>query len=362
MKNLVLPCLLSLVIFQNVTAQTDSTVIKGDLILRKNLVFRQEGANNPYENNIRHFKDVKYGMSVLSFMPVPASGTEREIKKPCNAIIPDYGPEPQSFPFLRDIVFPELIQIYGQSSNSSVLSMGIMNSDGIIALESYPGFENGGKLRLNPGCSNDVYICEGGGFTKIHGAAAIGENLRIGNGTFTGNALLQINSSANFPDVFKIADPFLTSSNKSVFSVNNTGKIIIGNQAGMVNSAMVNINLVGGSTASNAFDIFDQNSGKVNFRVKSNGFVYCREVNVQMANFPDYVFDSNYKLLSLENLEQYIKENHHLPNVPDAETVATEGAGVGELSRIQMEKIEELTLYIIELKKEIELLKKSVAK
>ncbi|MBL7910149.1 MAG: DUF4200 domain-containing protein [Bacteroidia bacterium] len=74
----------------------------------------------------------------------------------------------------------------------------------------------------------------------------------------------------------------------------------------------------------------------------------------------DYVFAPEYKLKSLENLEDYIKENKHLPNIPSAKEIEANGINMGEMSKIQMEKIEELTLYIIELKKEIEAIKKEI--
>jgi hypothetical protein len=96
----------------------------------------------------------------------------------------------------------------------------------------------------------------------------------------------------------------------------------------------------------------------VNFKVKKTGIVYAREINVQLTAFPDYVFASNYKLMPLEDLETFIEKNKHLPNIPPASVVEDEGGNLGELARLQMEKIEELTLYIIQLKKEIEDLKK----
>jgi hypothetical protein len=99
------------------------------------------------------------------------------------------------------------------------------------------------------------------------------------------------------------------------------------------------------------------------FRVYGDGRVYATEVNVQLATtFPDYVFSKEYKLMSLNSLENYIAENHHLPNVPSAKEIEANGANLGELAKIQMEKIEELTLYIIELKKEVEELKKNSSK
>ena len=73
--------------------------------------------------------------------------------------------------------------------------------------------------------------------------------------------------------------------------------------------------------------------------------------------FPDYVFAKDYKLKSLENLESFIKENKHLPNIPSASEVAISGINVGEMQIKQMEKIEEAFLYIIQLKKENEELK-----
>lgn len=82
--------------------------------------------------------------------------------------------------------------------------------------------------------------------------------------------------------------------------------------------------------------------------------VYATEITVQLPPFPDYVFEEEYELTSLDELELYIEENGHLPNIPSAEEVNEEGIGVGKLIHLQMEKIEELTLYILELKKDIE--------
>jgi hypothetical protein len=112
------------------------------------------------------------------------------------------------------------------------------------------------------------------------------------------------------------------------------------------------------NTTTDAFDVFNSATNRAEFRVKANGVVYSREVNVQLTAFPDYVFNGNYQLRSLESLESYISKNHHLPNVPSAAEVEKNGANLGELAKIQLEKIEELTLYVIQLKKELDELKK----
>ncbi len=92
-------------------------------------------------------------------------------------------------------------------------------------------------------------------------------------------------------------------------------------------------------------------------KLSVNGNIRSKEVVVELANWPDYVFDKKYNLPSLKNVEAYINEYKHLPNIPSAKEIETNGLKVGEVQTKMMQKIEELTLYIIEMKKEIELLK-----
>ena len=72
------------------------------------------------------------------------------------------------------------------------------------------------------------------------------------------------------------------------------------------------------------------------------------------TGWADYVFEDNYVLRPLSEVESFINANGHLPNVPSARQVEIEGISVGEMAKIQQEKIEELTLYIIQLNKKIE--------
>ncbi len=78
------------------------------------------------------------------------------------------------------------------------------------------------------------------------------------------------------------------------------------------------------------------------------------------ANWADYVFNKDYKLLSLGEVEKYVKKNKHLPGVPSADEVVKEGVDVVAMDAKLLQKIEELTLYMIEMKKENEVLKKRV--
>lgn len=89
--------------------------------------------------------------------------------------------------------------------------------------------------------------------------------------------------------------------------------------------------------------------------------ILTEKVKVAMVGssaWADYVFANDYQLKPLSEVEAYVKENKHLPNVPSATELVEEGLDLGKMQATQMEKIEELTLYMIEMKKEIEALKK----
>jgi hypothetical protein len=78
-----------------------------------------------------------------------------------------------------------------------------------------------------------------------------------------------------------------------------------------------------------------------------NGTVHAKEVVVDLIGWPDYVFNEKYQLISLQEVEKSINENKHLPNIPSAEEIEKNGLQLGEMNRKLIEKIEELTLYII---------------
>ncbi len=85
------------------------------------------------------------------------------------------------------------------------------------------------------------------------------------------------------------------------------------------------------------------------------GKIISTEVTVkEYANWPDFVFEDNYQLKSLASLENYINTNNHLPGVPTAKEVQNEGVKLGEMNAILLQKVEELTLYLIEQEKIIE--------
>ncbi|MNE41349.1 hypothetical protein D3C87_511350 [compost metagenome] len=86
-------------------------------------------------------------------------------------------------------------------------------------------------------------------------------------------------------------------------------------------------------------------------KLSVNGNIRAREIKVETNNWPDYVFKSDYKMPLLSETEQFIKTHGHLPDVPKAEEVETNGVPLGEMNKILLKKIEELTLHVIELDK-----------
>lgn len=76
--------------------------------------------------------------------------------------------------------------------------------------------------------------------------------------------------------------------------------------------------------------------------------------------WPDYVFDKDYNLMPLTELEQFVTKNHHLPDMPTEEEVHEEGVNLAEMNALLLKKVEELTLYVIELNKENEEIKREI--
>jgi hypothetical protein len=98
------------------------------------------------------------------------------------------------------------------------------------------------------------------------------------------------------------------------------------------------------------------------YKLSVSGKVICTELRVNaIVDWPDYVFKKDYKLMPVAKLESFIEENGHLPNIPAASEISKSGLEVGDMQRRMMEKIEELSLYIIGQQKQIDELKEKLA-
>jgi hypothetical protein len=97
-----------------------------------------------------------------------------------------------------------------------------------------------------------------------------------------------------------------------------------------------------------------QASAQPIFQITNDGITRAREIIVDLEVWPDYVFKPSYHLMPLRDLRSYIKLNGHLPNVPSAMQIQRKGLSLSQNARFTMEKIEELTLYVLDLQDQID--------
>ena len=93
--------------------------------------------------------------------------------------------------------------------------------------------------------------------------------------------------------------------------------------------------------------------------LKLNGKMWAHEVEIQLTEWWDDVFKPEYNLMSLDELEDFITTNQHLPEIPSETEVLEDGIKIGEMNALLLKKVEELTLYVIELKKELDEVKQN---
>jgi hypothetical protein len=136
-------------------------------------------------------------------------------------------------------------------------------------------------------------------------------------------------SSSNF-------STFPSIQNRQYFTINYDGQIQIGNTV--------------------------PNGNYNNYKLSVDGTLVCKRAIVQTSSWSDFVFQKNYFLMPLYKVEAFINKNKHLPNMPSETEIISKGLDISEIQKLQQAKIEELTLYIIKLEKEIKLIKNNLNK
>ncbi len=138
-----------------------------------------------------------------------------------------------------------------------------------------------------------------------------------------------------------------------------TNSISIGNVDPTTNQAKVHIKV---QTLSDPLNkpLLIENADRKLLQLDNTGLLLAREVKLDALAWPDYVFEPSYKLLPLNEVKNYINANKHLPNVPSATEMEANGINVAETNKLLMEKVEELTLYMIQLQEQLEVQKKEI--
>lgn len=191
-------------------------------------------------------------------------------------------------------------------------------------------------------------------------------NTMIGNGTENGSKL-QVNGTFSVASLATATNSDFTVSVDALGNFHKTTSTIASNT---LNVSGLTANYVPKYSGNSAFVnslIFDNGTSvgigtitpSSNYKLAVEGMIGARKIKVtQVTPWADYVFNDDYKLLPLPDLELYIKANKHLPEVPSAVQVEKDGIDLGDNQSLLLKKIEELTLYMIEMKRELNALKK----
>ncbi len=203
-------------------------------------------------------------------------------------------------------------------------------------------------------------------------AIKAGGNVGIGTTSPTGDGLTVVggDSGQDFltlerPNIGKFRFNSGGYSTRMTIGSNNVDRFTLGwdnSEAGFAISNDIEF-----ATHEHAF--FIKNTGNVGIgttdpdaKLTVKGNIKSKEIKVEVnaGEGPDYVFEEDYNLRSLEETEEYIKAYKHLPEVPSAKVMESEGLNLKEMNLMLLQKIEELTLHMIEQNKEIESLKTEV--
>jgi hypothetical protein len=161
-------------------------------------------------------------------------------------------------------------------------------------------YDNEGTLTIDPGYANGNDLLAVKGDETISGDERVLGKLMVGtNTTISGTEIVAIDGKV------RIGDPLITNSNYS--------------------SAMLSV----------------------------EGLIICNRAVVKVNEWQDKVFDPSYKLMSIDKVNEYVTKHRHLPDIPAEKEVLDEGISIGEMNALLLKKIEELTLYTIELNKRV---------
>ncbi|WP_163408513.1 hypothetical protein [Flavobacterium ajazii] len=223
------------------------------------------------------------------------------------------------------------------------------------SLNLFLGNESG---RNNLGGSNNVFSGHEAGFTNKNGNNNVFSGKESGVANIDGNGNTFIGTQTGYANTYGSFNVCL--GYKAGFT-NMTGSnnIFIGNNAGENETGSNRLYIDGGQTAIPLiYGKFDTDQLGINTNVIPAGYTMAvkgkfitEEIKVKeygSSGWPDFVFDKEYKLPSLTEVAHYINTNGHLQNIPSACEVEENGILLGEMNAKLLQKIEELTLYIIQ--------------
>lgn len=236
--------------------------------------------------------------------------------------------------------------------NSTVVGMGFLQNSNTFAIQTAPNNTGTTGLFMLQGGFNGINTSTPGQALDINGNVSVrGNYVFMDNGTLFSNA----DNMALFTDggyVFSSRD-----NTKTRAIITSTGGLFLYNPAN--NTSNVRINSTGDSFF-NAGSVAIGTTTPGEYKLAVKGTIGAMKLKVTQT-WADFVFDSAYRLPTLEEVALHVKTYKHLPGIPSEKEIAEKGLDVGEMQQKQMQKIEELTLYMIELKKQLAIQQELIA-
>ncbi|MBK9192356.1 MAG: hypothetical protein IPM77_13105 [Crocinitomicaceae bacterium] len=224
-----------------------------------------------------------------------------------------------------------IITGYSPSSSGQLIDLGVTGGTGLESRFNIHG--NGSVVAQNVGAATTFTLRNGLGsvaeFFANNGVRLFhfGKDGKFEIFTNTGIKLFHFGSDGEFE--------ISTNTGLKLFELNPDGSLTWRNNGGV------------GFIAKNT-------AGTEILKLGDNGILYSKEIIVTIPPFPDYVFQEGYDLKPIEEVEEFVKVNKHLPGIPKADELAVAGMNVGEMQVKQMEKIEDIYLYLFEMNKRLE--------
>ncbi|HXC04612.1 MAG TPA: hypothetical protein VNZ86_07650, partial [Bacteroidia bacterium] len=279
-------------------------ITNGNFITKGNLLFGGGKAISYFppvsgSNELFLFGDTAQASVNFLRHPVIGSGTGTG-STPCNNPSTVNGFPGMLLSFTHDPTYTQYIS----------MQMGSDGANGIIDVAGTNSIGPSGLL-LNYYCGKDIDMCtgtNGGNINMINGPAS--GIVNICNGPLGGNV--------------------------NICNGNGTSK-------GLVNLGITHIGPQTQTTGPHTDAI-----------LTVSGKMVAQSCYIRMLDWADYVFASNYKLPNLMEVEKYYKLNSHLPEVPSEKEIKEKGVDVGEMNKVLLKKVEELTIYLVEQQKQID--------
>jgi len=331
----------------------------------------QRRLDNTYKGNLLQYTDL-HGWSIFTALNRTSTSTTEALRiTPDNRVGIGTGSE---FPLAKLHVKGDIELISG--NNTGLMQLGDYSSNLYQVMGAQRGsdttnqFQGGfgfisGNSQISPIVwmyghtpRNAFQVRSKGYNSKVQDGQVllhVGANKRIGIGTDTpekevhikgeGNPTLKIEGT-NTPHIH-LASPY----NSVLLNTYNDGTFRINNQMNSGGEHMVlhqNGNIGIGTNDTKGY------------KLAVKGHVIAEKVVIRKnENWPDYVFDSSYELPKLSDIESYVKKNKHLPEIPSASEIEENGQDLGEMNKLLLKKVEELTLFIIQQDKQIQKFKNS---